>query len=190
MRFPYIPARFMAAAAKKPQTAKAKSAFTATGKSGKTKGGNAGNDPRKQTGLIYRFTMIRGMLYDAAVPSTSPSTHSSLIKMPSARETPVWTPSHEQTGSVEELKGHDSHQRDLIERAWAKERSIEDERALAEIRERFVKMHLAMTRLQELDPRLFEAALVKDEVALMPKRLRVATETISPLGWDYEMDRL
>ncbi|KAJ3328288.1 hypothetical protein HDU91_004149, partial [Kappamyces sp. JEL0680] len=185
MRFPYIPARFMAAAAKKPQTAKAKSAFTATGKSGKTKGGNAGNDPRYTAG-----TLTLGMLYDAAVPSTSPSTHSSLIKMPSARETPVWTPSHEQTESVEELKGHDSHQRDLIERAWAKERSIEDERALAEIRERFVKMHLAMTRLQELDPRLFEAALVKDEVALMPKRLRVATETISPLGWDYEMDRL
>jgi hypothetical protein len=133
--------------------------------------------------------MIRSMLYDSKVPSTSPETHGAQIKLESPKTSPVWVPTDE-TMSLEEAEKQPEHQDDMIERAWIFFKEKERVETMKRIRDQYTSIHNAMERLSVLDQRLFEAAQEKDAVALFPKRFRIATETKSPLGWDYNMDRL
>ena len=125
-----------------------------------------------------RHVLIKEMLYDKKVPSTDPKDFKPNIKPPSTKPSPVYI-------------GQDPIEQEIdqVERMWYLIKHQEAQRQTTELKQVAMSMRAAMERLEQVDSRLFEDALKKEKVQLFPRKFRVPTESPSPLGWDYEINR-
>ena len=122
-----------------------------------------------------RHVLIKKMLYDEIPGFVKPIVQKATPTI--ARENPVYV------GNDPTLRMQDN-----VERVWCLYKMQEKQEQMQVIKRTFNSMREAMEKLQMMDKRLFEAALLKKDVELFPRRMKIPTETSSKLGWDYEMN--
>ncbi len=128
------------------------------------------NDPR--------YIQINKMLFDPNFQQFIPKERIMNSKKIHPKDSPVYV------GDQVHLQ-----QIDLIERAWCYLKLKEQQEFNDKVSLQYEMIRKAMLVLAKRNNQLYQDALVKNEVELFPKSLRIQTETYSSLGWDYNMDR-